>query len=329
MVKSDRICYTAIEYQLQLSKAEISGFPALALTEWYNAPVSRREACVWRRRIVSLFTAFILGIIQGVSEFLPISSSGHLSIAQNLFQIQAVGEKHLFFDVLLHFGTMIAIFIAYWKDIVEMVREFFLGAADIARGTTPKPVPPARRLILLIVIATLPLFVVLPIKKAVESLYYNTVFIAIALLITGCLLFFSDRVRRGRKTERTATWKDALIVGVGQALATLPGISRSGTTITTGTFLGFQRKFAVRFSFLMSIPAVLGATLLDLIGVIKSGGVDMSLTGVYIVGILSAAVSGYLSIFLIRMIADKGRFGAFAYYCWFAGASTLILTFLL
>lgn len=205
MVKSDRICYTAIEYQLQLSKAEISGFPALALTEWYKAPVSRREACVRRRRIVSLFTAFILGIIQGVSEFLPISSSGHLSIAQNLFQIQAVGEEHLFFDVLLHFGTMIAIFIAYWKDIVEMVREFFLGAADIARGTTPKPVPPARRLILLIVIATLPLFVVLPIKKAVESLYYNTVFIAIALLITGCLLFFSDRVRRGRKTERTAT----------------------------------------------------------------------------------------------------------------------------
>ncbi len=329
MVKSDRICYTAMEYWLQLSGVEASGFPALALAEWYKAPVSRREARVWRRRTVSLFTAFILGIIQGVSEFLPISSSGHLSIAQNLFQIQAVGKEHLFFDVLLHFGTMIAIFIAYWKDIVEMVREFIWGAADIVRGTTPKPVPPARRLILLIVIATLPLFVVLPIKKTVESLYYNTVFIAIALLITGCLLFFSDRVRRGRKTERTATWRDALIVGVGQALATLPGISRSGTTITTGTFLGFQRKFAVRFSFLMSIPAVLGATLLDLIGVIKNGGVDMSLIGVYIVGILSAAVSGYLSIFLIRMIADRGRFGAFAYYCWFAGAATLILTFLL
>lgn len=278
---------------------------------------------------MSLFTAFILGIIQGVSEFLPISSSGHLSIAQNLFHIQAVGEEHLFFDVLLHFGTMIAIFIAYWKDIVEMVREFFCGAADIVRGTTPRPVPPARRLILLIVTATLPLFVVLPIKGKVESLYYNTVFIAIALLVTGCLLFSSDRVRRGRKTERTATVRDALIVGVGQALATLPGISRSGTTITTGTFLGFQRKFAVRFSFLMSIPAVLGATLLDLIDVVKTGGVDMSLLGVYVVGIVSAAISGYLSIFLIRLIADKGKFGAFAYYCWFAGAVTLVLTFVL
>lgn len=278
---------------------------------------------------MSLFTAFILGIIQGVSEFLPISSSGHLSIAQNLFHIQAVGEKHLFFDVLLHFGTMIAIFVAYWGDIVEMVREFFAGVGDIVRGTTPRPVPPARRLIVLIVTATLPLFLILPIKKKVESLYYNTVFIAIALLVTGCLLFASDRVRRGRKTERTATLKDALIVGVGQALATLPGISRSGTTITTGTFLGFQRKFAVRFSFLMSIPAVLGATLLDLIDVVQAGDVDMSLIGVYIVGIVAAAVSGYLSIRLIRMIADKGRFGAFAYYCWFAGAVTLVLTFVM
>ena len=278
---------------------------------------------------MSLFTAFILGIVQGVSEFLPISSSGHLSIAQNLFHIQAVGEEHLFFDVLLHFGTMLAIFVAYRRDIAEMIREFFLGLSDIFRGTTPRPVPPARRLILLIMIATLPLFVVLPVKKKVESLYYNTVFIAFALLVTGCLLFFSDRVRRGRKTERTATWRDALIVGVGQALATLPGISRSGTTITTGTFIGFQRKFAVRFSFLMSIPAVLGATLLDFIDAVQAGGVDAGLTGVYLVGIVSAAVSGYLSISLIRMIADRGKFGAFAYYCWFAGAVTLVLTFVL
>ena len=278
---------------------------------------------------MSLFTAFILGIIQGVSEFLPISSSGHLSIAQNLFHIQAVGEEHLFFDVLLHFGTMIAIFVAYWGDIADMVREFFAGAGDILRGTTPKAVPPARRLIVLIVTATLPLFAVLPVKRKVEGLYYNTTFIAAALLVTGCLLFMSDRVRRGRKTERTATLKDALIVGVGQALATLPGISRSGTTITTGTFLGFQRKFAVRFSFLMSIPAVLGATLLDLIDVVKTGGIEAGLAGVYLVGIVSAAVSGYLSIRLIRMIVDRGRFGAFAYYCWFAGAVTLAMTFVM
>jgi len=277
---------------------------------------------------VSLFTALILGIIQGVTEFLPVSSSGHLSIAQNLFKIQAVGEEHVFFDLLLHFGTLIAIFVAYWADIADMGKEFFLGARDLVKGTTPKPVPPGRRMIALIVVAMLPLFLILPIKKKVEGLYYNTTFIAVALLITGCLLFMSDRVKKGRKTAKSATWKDAVIVGIAQAFATLPGISRSGTTITTGTFVGYDRKFAVRFSFLMSIPAVLGAVVLDVADAIAEG-IDPALLGVYAVGILSSAISGYLSIRFINMIASKGKFGAFAYYCWAAGLITLILTFVL
>jgi len=277
---------------------------------------------------VSLFTALILGIIQGVTEFLPVSSSGHLSIAQNLFKIQAVGEEHVFFDLLLHFGTLIAIFVAYWADIADMGKEFFLGARDLVKGTTPKPVPPGRRMIALIVVAMLPLFLILPIKKKVEGLYYNTTFIAVALLITGCLLFMSDRVKKGRKTAKSATWKDAVIVGIAQAFATLPGISRSGTTITTGTFVGFDRKFAVRFSFLMSVPAVLGAVVLDVSDALAEG-IDPALLGVYAVGIVSSAVSGYLSIRFINMIASKGKFGAFAYYCWAAGIITLILTFIL
>lgn len=277
---------------------------------------------------MSLLTALFLGIIQGITEFLPVSSSGHLSIAQNLFKIQAVGEEHVFFDLLLHLGTLIAIFVAYWADIVDMVREFFAGARDLVKGTTPKPVPPGRRMIALIVVATLPLFVILPIKKKVESLYYNTTFIAVALIVTGCLLFASDRVKKGRKTAKTATWKDALIVGIAQAFATLPGISRSGTTITAGTFTGYDRKFAVRFSFLMSIPAVLGAVVLDVADALAEG-IDPALLGVYAVGVISSAIFGYLSIRFLNMIAAKGKFGAFAYYCWAAGILTLILTFVL
>lgn len=123
--------------------------------------------------------------------------------------------------------------------------------------------PPARRLILLIILGTLPLFVVLPVKDAVQSLSNSMVFIGAALIVTGVLLFVSDRVKKGRKNERTATWLDVLIVGLGQAIATMPGISRSGMTITTGCFVGFERKFAVRFSFLLSIPAVLGANILS------------------------------------------------------------------
>lgn len=276
---------------------------------------------------MSLLSSFLLGLIQGISEFLPISSSGHLSIAQNLLGIQAAGEEHVFFDVLLHLGTLLAVFVAYWDDIVEMIRAFFSIFTDLRSHRRVVPTP-SRRLIFLIIVATLPLFVILPIKDAVESLYYNTVFIGFALLVTGGLLFLSDRVKRGHKTEKTATALDALLVGVGQAVATCPGISRSGMTICSGMFRGFERKFAVRFSFLMSIPAVLGANILSIADAAKSGGIDLAQLPVYLVGVAAAAVSGYLCIRLLRMIADKGRFGWFAYYCWAAGLVTLILTWI-
>jgi undecaprenyl-diphosphatase len=275
---------------------------------------------------LSLLSSFLLGLIQGISEFLPISSSGHLSIAQNLLGLSAVGEEHLFFDVLLHLGTLVAVFIAYWNDIVEMILEFFRAISDLIHHRTTKQTPPARRLMIMVILGTLPLFVILPFKDAVESLYYNTVFIGCALLVTGTLLFISDRVRRGRKNEKTATVLDTLIVGAAQAVAVCPGISRSGATICVGTYLGFDRTYAVRYSFLLSIPAVLGANLLDFVDVIKAGGIDTSMLPIYLVGIATAAVSGYLSIRLIRYIADKGRFGWFAAYCVLAGAATLFLT---
>lgn len=274
---------------------------------------------------MSLFSSFLLGLIQGIAEFLPISSSGHLSIAQNLLGIQAVGEEHVFFDVLLHLGTLAAVFVAYWSDIVDMVREFFGAIGDLAHHRTTVQTPPARRLILLIIVGTLPLFLILPVKDLVESLYYNTAFIGVALLVTGVLLFLSDRVKKGRKTEKSATLLDAVLVGVGQAIATCPGISRSGMTICAGTYIGLDRRFAVRFSFLLSIPAVLGANILDLADA-AAEGIDWSQVPVYLVGIVTAAVSGYLCIRLIRMITDKGKFGFFAYYCWAAGIITLVLT---
>jgi undecaprenyl-diphosphatase len=274
---------------------------------------------------VSLLSSFLLGLIQGVAEFLPISSSGHLAIAQNLLNIQAAGEENLFFTVLLHLGTLAAVFVAYWRDVVDMVLEFFRAISDLVHHRSTVHTPPARRLMLLVIVGTLPLFLVLPFQNLLESLTTNMVFIGCALLFTGVLLFFSDRVRRGHKTEKTATLRDTLLVGAAQAIATCPGISRSGTTICAGTFLGFDRKYAVRFSFLLSIPAVLGANLLDLVKVVK-GQTEMPPLPACLVGVLTAAVVGYLCIRLIRMIADRGKFGWFAYYCWAAGALTLLLT---
>ncbi len=273
---------------------------------------------------MTYLTAFLLGLVQGVAEFLPISSSGHLAIAQNLLHIEGAGSVPEFFDVLLHLGTLIAVFAAYWKDICEMVVEFFRGIGDLAHRSTPSPVPPARRLILLIIVGTLPLFAVLPIRKAMQGLGDNMVFVGAALIVTGFLLFLCDRVRKGHKTERSATWLDALLVGVGQAVATLPGVSRSGMTITAGCFVGYERRFAVRFSFLLSIPAVLGANILSIGDAVKAG-VNGAEVPMYLVGVVTAAVVGYLCIRLLKYVADKGRFGAFAYYCWAVGILTLVL----
>ena len=273
---------------------------------------------------MTFLQSILLGLIQGVAEFLPISSSGHLALFQHFFAMENVEESQMFFTVLLHFATLIAVCVYYWQDIIDMIREFFLGIRDLAsRGRRGREkLPPARRLVLLIIVATLPLFVVLPIKDLVEGAMSNVTFVSFALLATGFILFFSDRMARGRKTERTATVLDALLVGCAQALGTLPGISRSGITISAGMLRGYDRTFAVRFSFLMSLPAVFGATLLELIDAVQAG-IDTSLLPVYLVGMLVAGVVGYFAIRLVNLLAGKGKFGAFAYYCWAAGAISL------
>ena len=271
---------------------------------------------------MTYLSSFLLGLVQGLAEFLPVSSSGHLSIAQNLLGLNT--EIPEFFDVLLHLGTLVAVFVAYWRDICDMVAELIRGVGDLVHGTTPRQVPPARRLILLIIVGTLPLFILLPIHKQVQALSNNMVFIGAALVVTGFLLFACDLVRKGKKTERTATIADVLVVGLGQAIATLPGISRSGMTITTGCFMGFERKFAVRFSFLLSIPAVLGANILSLKDALDAG-IIWAEVPMYVVGVITAAVGGYVCIRLLRLVAEKGRFGAFAYYCWAVGLLTLLL----
>lgn len=278
---------------------------------------------------MTYISAVLMGILQGVAEFLPISSSGHLALFQHFFSAENYEETQMFFTVLLHLGTLISVFIYYRRDVVDLVREFFLGIGSLfAKGRrAEQKAPPARRMVLLIIVATLPLFLILPVKDLVENAMNNVHFVSVALLLTGCLLFFSDRMARGRKNEKTATVLDVLLVGLAQALGTLPGISRSGITISAGMLRGFDRTFAVRFSFLMSMPAVLGANILTLKDVIDAGSFHMELLPVYLVGMVVAAVVGYLAIRLVNMLADKGKFGAFAWYCWIVGAITLVAGF--
>lgn len=274
---------------------------------------------------MSILSSMFLGLVQGVSEFLPISSSGHLSLFQHFFNL-ATTDGSLFFDVLLHLGTLIAIFVYYWKDIVKLVKALIhLIQCIVSKQERQKVkrLTPAERMVLMIIVATLPLFAILPIKDLVEGLYSNTIFVGCALLATGAILFFSDRMARGKKGPKSATMLDALLVGVGQAVAVVPGLSRSGTSISAGMLRGFSRRFAVRFSFLMSIPAVLGANVLT-IGDAVQQGIDTSMLPAYILGTAVAAVSGYFAIRLVNLLASKGKFGNFAYYCWGIGAAAVV-----
>lgn len=273
---------------------------------------------------MNVLSSIFLGLVQGVAEFLPISSSGHLALFQYFFGLNS--EESLFFNVLLHLGTLIAIFVYYWRDIVSLCREFVRLVTCLfsrEKRRQMKRLPPDGRMILMIVVATLPLFVILPIKDKVEGLYTNPIFVGCALLVTGGLLFYSDRMRRGKKGPKSATFLDALLVGVGQAIAVTPGLSRSGTTISVGMMRGFHRRFAVRFSFLLSIPAVLGANILS-IGEAVQQGIDVSKLPGYIIGTIVAAVSGFFAIRLVNVLADKGKFGNFAYYCWGIGAAAVV-----
>ncbi len=274
---------------------------------------------------MTYLSAVILGLVQGVAEFLPISSSGHLAIFQTFFQLSDIEHDHMFFDVLLHLGTLIAVFFAYRRDIRDLLREFFIWFHLRRPRRNYKPDVAARRTILMLIFATAPLVLVLPVKDKIEGLYSNTFFIAFALLATGMLLFISDRIGRGSKNAMTATFGDALFVGLAQTIAVIPGLSRSGTTISAGLARGFERSYAVKFSFLLSIPAVLGANILSLADAVKEG-FDTALLPMYLVGVLVAMVSGYLSIALLRYIAGRGRFGGFAYYCWGAAIVTLVLS---
>ena len=263
---------------------------------------------------MTYFMSILMGIIQGVAEFLPISSSGHLALFQTFFGMENMEEKYMFFTVLLHFGTLISVCMVYWRDIVDMIREFFLGIAALAgRKDTGVAPPPARRMVMLIIIATVPLFVMVFLQDAVNQLFSNSIMVSCALLATGFILFFS----------KNATVADALIVGCGQALAVIPGLSRSGTTISVGMMRGFDRAFAVRFSFLMSLPAVLGANVLEIKDALASNFPIEELP-MYLVGVAVSAVVGYFAIRLVKSLSDKGKFGKFAYYCWAVGLGSLV-----
>ena len=274
---------------------------------------------------MTIWIAILLGIVQGIAEFLPISSSGHLSLFQNLLGLNYSEEQNLFFTVLLHFGTLIAVILSYWSDLRSMARETVEYVKNRGKGDSAQT--PAVRKLLLVIIGTLPLVLILPIHNAVEGLFSNTLFVGLALIVTGFILLLTDRIADGTKNAKTMTIGDALLIGLGQAVAVLPGVSRSGTTTAVALCQGANREFAVNYSFLLSIPAVLGSFVLSLYKAFKAG-VDWSLMPMYLVGMLVAALVGLVAIQIMRRVVRKAKLCWFSYYLWGVGALTLILSLL-
>ena len=266
-----------------------------------------------------VWLAALLGVVQGLTEFLPVSSSGHLALFQNLFNMSQYTDNHIAFDIVLHLGTLFAVVVAFWPDIVGLVRDFFGWVGD---GFKVKKIPGRRRIVMLI-IATLPLAVGALLESAVSAAFQSTLLIGCALLFTSVLLYLADRLGHGHKTARDASYKSALVVGLMQLVAIIPGVSRSGSTICGGLFTGFDRQFAVRFAFLLSIPAVVGAAVFQLPDIASAAGDGLL---VYAVGFLTAAVSGYLAIRLVRLLMKKNSFKVFSVYCAVVGVLSIVFS---
>ncbi len=273
-----------------------------------------------------VWVAILLGAVQGLAEFLPISSSGHLVLVQALVDFEQYGADHVTFDVILHLGTLTAVVVAFWQDVKSLVVEFIKMVFDGFKLRNK----PYRRMVVMVILATLPLVIGALLENIIENAFSSTLVVGLGLIFTACVLWVSSKVSDKREKEGAggkdagnAKFSDAVKVGFLQLLAVLPGVSRSGSTICGGQFCGFKREFAVRFAFIMSIPAVLGSVIFKLDDILEMG-MEPGLLVPSIVGFLVSSVSGYLAIILVRVLTKKNSFRYFSVYCAVVGIITVI-----
>lgn len=273
---------------------------------------------------MSVFEAIMQGIIQGLTEFLPVSSSGHLSLFQHFFGIN--GDTAVTMTLVLHLGTLIAVFAAFWARIKKLVLEFFSMAKDIFKGKFSfKNMNAERNMICMIVVSIIPLFVFYIFKDFFSSLASDASIIAegIGFLYTSAILFLctSKACMNGKRTCGDVTVRAALFIGVFQGIALVPGISRSGSTIAASTVAGLKREEAVDYSFILGIPVILAGSLVSLA---EMGEASQNIGLLPLaVSFVVAAVSGYLAIKLIKLLIMSDKFRVFAFYTLILGVVVL------
>ena len=266
--------------------------------------------------------AAILGIVQGLAEFLPISSSGHLALLQYFFGVES--NSVLLFTVMMHVGTLVSVFIIYRKDIWALLKELCYTIKDLCTGKGPRiNANPMRRMGFMIIVATIPTAIIgLLFEDFFESLYASIVAIAMGLIFTGIILLVAERMGRSDKGPMEMKWKHAIFIGIMQGIAICPGVSRSGSTLFGGLIAGLKREFAVEFAFLISIPSILGSVILEMPKAI-AGGADASMIGPIILGVILAMISGIIAIkAMIKVVTGKRLFG-FSIYVWLVAAAVL------
>ena len=265
---------------------------------------------------MDILQAIIIGIVQGLTEFLPVSSSAHLVFIQKLLGV----ESSLAFDTFLHLGTLIAVMWFFRWDIYKMIKSFWYSIRDILHGRFREGFyeDPYKRLAWYVILATIPVGIVgVLFEDSVDALFSGALYVpAFFLFVTGTILYLSQRMTSGNINFNTITKKEALFMGLGQACAILPGLSRSGTTIAAGLTIGLDKEFAAKFSFILSIPAILGAFVLQ----VKDIGSAMDTNFLPIIlGFVASIIAGYMAIkWMIDLIQNKSL-DIFAYYCWLMG----------
>ena len=265
---------------------------------------------------MDIIQGIIIGIVQGLTEFLPVSSSAHLVFIQKLLGV----ESSLAFDTFLHLGTLIAVLWFFRWDIIKMLKSWWLSIGDIMQGRFRQGFneDPYKRLAWYVILGTIPVAIVgLLFEDAVEALFAGALYVpAFFLFVTGTILYLSQRMASGNVNLNNISKKEALWMGLGQACAILPGLSRSGTTIAAGLTIGLEKEFAAKFSFILSIPAIFGAFILQLKDI--GSALDVNFMPVFL-GFAASIVAGYLAIrWMLDLIQNKSL-DIFAYYCWLMG----------
>jgi len=275
---------------------------------------------------MSFWNAFFFGLVQGVTEFLPLSSSAHLSVLFNLFGVTAAGYNAKMFSVFLHVGTLIAALLYYWKDFGEMFLQVFdFAAASQSQVASTRRNYSGVRLLIMMFFSCLPLAMILPLNGSINKLYNSTLLIGIMLILSGVVVYIAGQMKPGKKTLGNMSITDAIIVGLCQSVTAIPGLSRTGIVLTAGIAVGCKPDFSAKFAVMMSVPLMLVANIFRFVDAASMpftfGDLPLCLFGMLI-----AAVSGYFSIRLLNNAVKSARYASFSYYSWVAGVIFIILT---